>query len=72
MCIRDRATLSDYFDLNRRYFNITDTIIFEDRMIKLDMIPKYYFKEDVYKRQGSSCGIKIYFIYAIINFILAY
>lgn len=40
-----KATLSDYFDLNRRYFNITDTIIFEDRMIKLDMIPKYYFKE---------------------------
>lgn len=40
-----KATLSDYFDLNRRYLNITDTIIFEDRMIKLDMIPKYYFKE---------------------------
>ncbi|WP_064653045.1 AlwI family type II restriction endonuclease, partial [Moraxella catarrhalis] len=39
------ATLSDYFDLNRRYFNITDTLIFEDRVIKLDMIPKYYFKE---------------------------
>ena len=39
------ATLSDYFDLNRRYFNITDTLIFEDRMIKLDTIPKYYFKE---------------------------
>lgn len=39
------ATLSDYFDLNRRYFNITDALIFEDRMIKLDMLPKYYFKE---------------------------
>lgn len=39
------ATLSDYLDLNRRYFNITDTLIFEDRMVKLDMIPKYYFKE---------------------------
>ena len=39
------ATLSDYFDLNRRYLNITDTLIFEDRIIKLDMIPKYYFKE---------------------------
>ena len=39
------STLSDYFDLNKRYFNITDTLIFEDRMIKLDMIPKYYFKE---------------------------
>lgn len=40
-----KATLSDYFDLNRKYFNITDTIIFEDSMIKLDMIPKYFFKE---------------------------
>ena len=39
------ATLSDYFDLNRRYFNVTDILIFEDRMVKLDMIPKYYFKE---------------------------
>lgn len=39
------ATLSDYFDLNRRYFNITDTLIFEDGTIKLDIIPKYYFKE---------------------------
>ncbi|MGY3776021.1 AlwI family type II restriction endonuclease [Helcococcus sueciensis] len=39
------ATLSDYFDLNRRYFNITDTIIFEEQMIKLDIIPNYYFKE---------------------------
>lgn len=39
------ATLSDYFDLNRRYFNITDTLIFEDRSIKLDILSKYYFKE---------------------------
>ena len=39
------ATLSDYFDLNRRYFNITDILIFEDNIIKLDIIPKYYFKE---------------------------
>lgn len=43
--LKAMATLSDYFDLNRRYFNITGTLIFEDRMIKLDMIPKYYFKE---------------------------
>lgn len=50
------ATLSDYFDLNRRYFNITDILIFEDRMIKLDMIPKYYFKEiidNLYKEAFS-------------------
>ncbi len=39
------ATLSDYFDLNKRYFNVTDTLIFEDRIVKLDMIPKYYFKK---------------------------
>ena len=39
------ATLSDYFDLNRRYFNITDTLIFEDCSIKLDILSKYYFKE---------------------------
>lgn len=39
------ATLLDYFDLNRRYLNITDTIIFENSIIKLDIIPKYYFKE---------------------------
>lgn len=40
-----RATLSDYFDLNRRYFNITDTIIFEDGKLKLDLLPEYYFAE---------------------------
>lgn len=39
------ATLSDYFDLNKRYFNITDILIFEERRVKLDIIPKYYFKE---------------------------
>ena len=32
-------------DLNKRYFNVTDTLIFEDRIVKLDMIPKYYFKK---------------------------
>lgn len=50
------ATLLDYFDLNRRYFNITDTIIFENSIIKLDMIPKYYFREiiDVLYREAFS------------------
>ncbi|NLP22128.1 MAG: AlwI family type II restriction endonuclease [Erysipelotrichaceae bacterium] len=39
------STLYDYFDLNRRYFNLTDILIFEDNLIGLDMLPKYYFKE---------------------------
>ncbi len=50
------ATLSDYFDLNRRYFNIIDILIFEDCMIKLDVILKYYFKEiidNLYKESFS-------------------
>lgn len=39
------ATLADYFDLNRRYFNLTDTLIFEDSTVRFDIIPKYFFKE---------------------------
>ena len=39
------ATLEDYFDLNRRYLALTETFIFEDNLIKLDIFPKYYFKE---------------------------
>lgn len=29
---KDKATLSDYFDLNRRYFKITDIVLFEDEI----------------------------------------
>ena len=39
------ATLEDYFDLNRRYLALTETFIFEDSTIKLDIFPKYYFRE---------------------------
>jgi len=38
------STLSDYFDLNRRYLNLTETLIFEDNTVKFDLIPKYFFK----------------------------
>ena len=41
------ATLSDYFDLNRRYFNLTDTLIFEDQTVRFDMIPKYFFEMSI-------------------------
>ena len=37
-----RATLSDYFDLNRRYFKITDVVLFEDNKVKLDVLPQCY------------------------------
>ncbi len=40
-----KATLLDYFDLNRRYFNLTETLIFKDSTILLDTVPKFYFME---------------------------
>lgn len=40
---KTKATLSDYFDLNRRYLKTTDTIIFKDDKIELDMVPKCFF-----------------------------
>ena len=39
-----KSTLSDYFDLNRRYFKITDIVLFEDNQIKLDILPKCYIE----------------------------
>ena len=39
-----KSTLSDYFDLNRRYFKTTDTILFQDGKVKFDIIPNCFFK----------------------------
>ncbi len=38
-----KATLSDYLDLNRRYVKTTDVILFEDGVVKLDIVPKHFF-----------------------------
>ena len=40
-----KVNLREYFDLNKRYFSLTDIIRFEDEKIELDMLPKYYFKD---------------------------
>lgn len=37
-----KATLADYFDLNRRYFKATDIVLFKDNQIELDILPKCY------------------------------
>lgn len=37
-------TLRDYYDLNRRYFNLTSIFVFEKTEIKLDILPSYYFR----------------------------
>ena len=49
--IKIERTLEDYFDLNRRYLKISDTLLFADEHVKFDVIPKYYFSllpEDFY------------------------
>jgi AraC-like DNA-binding protein len=35
-----RANLSDYADLNRRYFKTTDTVIFADNKVEFDVLPR--------------------------------
>lgn len=39
-----KQNLDDYYDLNRRYFKVTDIILFEDSKIQLTTTAKYYFK----------------------------
>lgn len=41
--IKTKCSLMDYFDINRRYMNTSDIIIFEDERVILDTIPKHYF-----------------------------
>lgn len=38
-----KATLYDYFDLNRRYFKTSDIVLFQEDKVELDIIPKYFF-----------------------------
>lgn len=39
-----KATLADYYDLNKRYFSLSDTIIFLNNRVCFDLIPKQFFK----------------------------
>lgn len=41
--LKAKATLSDYFDLNRRYIKTADVVLFEDGEVKLDLLPQYFF-----------------------------
>jgi len=40
-----KSNLEDYFDLNKRYFSLSEVIKFENDIITLEMIPKYFFKD---------------------------
>lgn len=55
-----KATLSDYFDLNRRYIKTTDIILFEDSQIKLDVVPKQFFNSAIiqlYQDAFTRCSL---------------
>ncbi|RGY96300.1 AlwI family type II restriction endonuclease, partial [Clostridium sp. AM58-1XD] len=39
-----KSTLSDYQDLNKRYIKNSDTVLFEDGMVKFDIVPKHFFR----------------------------
>ena len=38
-----KSTLSDYYDLNKRYFKTSDTVLFQDEQVKFDIIPNCFF-----------------------------
>ena len=42
--IKAKETLQAYYDLNRRYLGLSNTLIFEDESVKLDIIPRHLFK----------------------------
>lgn len=57
-----KATLRDYFDLNKRYIKNTDIVLFIDNQVKLDIIPKYFFESviDILVRQAFTESDKLH------------
>jgi len=38
-----KATLEDYLDLNRRYLGLTNCFLFDEGLVRLDIVPKQFF-----------------------------
>ena len=43
--IKAIKTFSDYGDLNRRYFLLSDTVVFQDAKVKLDALPRAFVNQ---------------------------
>jgi hypothetical protein len=41
--LKAKATLHDYYDLNKRYLSTADVLLFEDEKVYLDIVPKQFF-----------------------------
>ena len=44
-----KSTLKDYFDLNCRYFGLSDILLFRDSKVELDIIPKHFFNSIIHE-----------------------
>ena len=53
--LKIKATLDDYFDLNRRYIGLADIINFQDNTITLSIISKVYFNPIMDKLLNTIC-----------------
>lgn len=55
-----KATLEDYFDLNRRYLGLTNCFVFADEQVRLDIVPKQFFLnaiDGLYKDAYTVCKL---------------
>ena len=55
-----KSMLEDYLDLNRRYLGLTNCFIFEDKQVKLDIVPKQFFCsaiEELYQQAYEKCDL---------------
>lgn len=41
--LKTKSKPSDYYDLNKRYFKTSDTVLFQDEKVKFDIIPNCFF-----------------------------
>lgn len=65
--LKARATLSDYADLNRRYFRTSDVVCFADGRVELDIVPRHFFTSvadtlyadafRAFSRLGEACAL---------------
>lgn len=42
-----KSTLSDYQDLNRRYVQTSDIVLFQDGYVELDIVPRHFFRSAI-------------------------
>ncbi len=42
--VKAKATFRDYADLNRRYFSLSDAVVFQDDKVMLDALPRVFVK----------------------------